>query len=221
MKCNKCGNEIKEEEQFCGKCGNKINPTNNSGKLKNKSSLLVLLIVIIFVVIVIGVMIYNNSQVNRSLEQAKTNPKYIDSSSKVPSEYNSNNTLNNTSKDEKLSLENIKLQNWYNANDTNIDEATLKLFNLAWQGVIKEYYPNAVLNKFTIYDKDNYGRYIVGIDFVKSSISEGSTYNWCCVWVKDINDANKMGYWKTNPKGVSYIYNDSSYGWGTPLPDDL
>ena len=66
MKCNKCGNEIKEEEQFCGKCGNKINPTNNSGKLKNKSSLLVLLIVIIFVVIVIGVMIYNNSQVNRS-----------------------------------------------------------------------------------------------------------------------------------------------------------
>ena len=25
MKCSKCGNEIKTEEQFCSKCGNRIN----------------------------------------------------------------------------------------------------------------------------------------------------------------------------------------------------
>ena len=103
----------------------------------------------------------------------------------------------------------------------NIGKLLSKADKQYGKGIIKEYYPNAILNKFTIYDKDNYGRYIVGINFTKSSTSESSTYNWCCVWVKDINDSNKIGYWKTNPMGVSYIYNDSSYGWGAPLPNNL
>ncbi len=213
IKCSNCGNQIKEGEQFCGKCGNKITHANNLKKFnfKNKSGLIFL---VVFIVIMGIVIVINNNKLDTAIEQAKSNSTYKNSSS-------STNTSNNNKKNENLNLENIKLQTWYNANDTNIDGATLRLFNVAWQGIIKEYYPNAILNKFTIYDKDNYGRYIVGINFTKSSTSESSTYNWCCVWVKDINDLNKIGYWKTNPMGVSYIYNDSSYGWGTPLPDNF
>lgn len=211
--CKNCGNEIQEGEKFCGKCGNKITTTNDLERfnLKNKTSLI---FIVVFIVIMVIVVVINNNRLDTAIEQAKSNSISKSSSS-------SSNISNNNKRDEKLNLENIKLQTWYNSNDTNIDGATLRLFNVAWQGIIKEYYPNAILNKFTIYDKDNYGRYIVGINFTKSSTSESSTYNWCCVWVKDINDLNKIGYWKTNPMGVSYIYNDSSYGWGTPLPNNL
>lgn len=133
------------------------------------------------------------------------------------SEYTNTSNKENT----KLNLENIELKTWYNANSSNVDGATLRLFNVVWNEIIKEYYSNAVLSKYTIYDKDDYGRYIVGVAFTKSSVSENLTYNWCCTWVKDINNLNKIGYWKTNPTAVSYIYNNSTYSWGTPLPDSL
>lgn len=39
MYCNKCGNELKEDDLFCNKCGNKIeqeSDTNNINFVKKK-----------------------------------------------------------------------------------------------------------------------------------------------------------------------------------------
>ena len=205
MYCGKCGNEIQEGEKFCGKCGMEISKGINLKCIELKKKQVLIITLAIIVIISIGI-IANNNQKEKTLIE------------------NLNSSTTKTSNDketETLNLDSIKLKTWYRANETGVDKATLKLYELVWEGIIKEYYPNAVLNKFTIHDKDNYGRYIVGIAFCKSSQSEELTYNWCCTAVKDINDESKIGYWKLNPTDVRFIYNDSTYGWGTPLPDNM
>ena len=59
MICNKCGNEIKENENFCSKCGNKIEKPENSinnetktNKKKNKRKIVVICVIILIIIIV-------------------------------------------------------------------------------------------------------------------------------------------------------------------------
>ncbi len=201
--CSNCGNEILEEEKFCGKCGNKIN--------NKKSFKLYIFIALIIVAIIIGVIIYNNNE-SKTTKQSQTNTNYENTTNSI-----SSNSTNSTNTSSKLSLDDIEIGTWYKATDNNVDGATLLLINVSWNGIIKESYPNATLIKYTIYDQDGYGRYIVGVAFTKSSTSESLTYNWCCIGVEDINDSSKIYYCKLHPTGVSEIYNNSIYGWGTPL----
>ena len=59
MKCKNCGNEIQENDEFCGICGTKVK-TNEP--IKIKFTYLIIGILILFLVIPIGTMIYNNKQ---------------------------------------------------------------------------------------------------------------------------------------------------------------
>lgn len=53
MKCNKCGNILTDDAQFCPKCGEKIlvNQQNNQSKMKNKKKIIVIITLIVLSIV--------------------------------------------------------------------------------------------------------------------------------------------------------------------------
>lgn len=83
MYCNKCGNEIKENDRFCSICGNRIAKKDEFKDPKvTKFILLVTLIIILFIIIII---IFKNNKIQNTNsllmqeEKERTNEDYEDS----------------------------------------------------------------------------------------------------------------------------------------------
>lgn len=86
MYCKKCGNEIKEDEKFCGKCGKKV--TNK----EMKTMYIITIIVIIFITI-FGIFLLqtkNNEQIS-SLNTIKEEKNEINEENNINSVTDSNN----------------------------------------------------------------------------------------------------------------------------------
>lgn len=73
--CNKCRNELLEDEKFCGKCGNKVNTNNKNVKIKFNH---LIIGIIIFILLVVGIILLSESRkvevpnlVGMTVEQAK------------------------------------------------------------------------------------------------------------------------------------------------------
>ncbi|MEE0866071.1 MAG: zinc ribbon domain-containing protein [Clostridia bacterium] len=101
MKCNKCGNELNENDLFCGKCGNKIvqntvNTNKSEGNKKSKNKTIIKIIVVILSILIICAIffavinIYNVKSENRMyLDVLEGKEKFIT--------YNTNNNKNTKS----------------------------------------------------------------------------------------------------------------------------
>lgn len=83
MFCNKCGNEIKTNQQYCEKCGNKLPQNINKGinkntiskkknRIINKMLILVIILLFIFITIVLLVLSNNNNNYYFSEDNKKT-----------------------------------------------------------------------------------------------------------------------------------------------------
>lgn len=70
MFCNKCGNEIKEEEKFCSKCGNKIKKKKIKNLCIGKKVVLTMCSIAI-IMFIIAFIIYEYNSNNDVLESAK------------------------------------------------------------------------------------------------------------------------------------------------------
>lgn len=83
MICNKCGNEIKENENFCSKCGNKIerqenklndetksdNKDNKEKKGKRKIIITAIIILVVIIIVLAYILITNSINKNNSESQ--------------------------------------------------------------------------------------------------------------------------------------------------------
>lgn len=59
MFCNKCGNELKEDDVFCNKCGASVTETTeNEGVKKKKTKIIIVVSVVICVIAVLGICVY-------------------------------------------------------------------------------------------------------------------------------------------------------------------
>lgn len=59
MSCNKCGNELKEDDVFCNKCGASVTETTeNEGVKKKKTKIIIVVSVVICVIAVLGICVY-------------------------------------------------------------------------------------------------------------------------------------------------------------------
>ena len=72
MKCNKCGNELNEDNIFCTNCGNKIHK-HFKWKINNKKIKLIIASVIIIILIILTIYIKNNYQSHNTRNQNKEN----------------------------------------------------------------------------------------------------------------------------------------------------
>ena len=106
MFCNKCGNEVDQNQKFCNKCGNRLiyNPTINheknnikyNGNDDKKNTAIVILITILIIFLIVGVFVYliisnnknnyyfsENNIRNTDLEQDSGGQASINSGSKT------------------------------------------------------------------------------------------------------------------------------------------
>ena len=120
------------------------------------------------------------------------------------------NTETDSQNNNKLSLDNVQMGIAF-TDVNNINEETKKILAKAYS-YVTDLYPNAKWIEAKITAKDGYGRYVVFMKFVKSSVSENVSGENIVVWVKDINTDN-MGYCIYPGAG------DYRNGWGTPLTD--
>lgn len=84
MKCNKCGNELKENDKFCTKCGTSIfdnerinnisNPIQNNIKLNKK----IIVTILVILAIVTAIFIYNVNSKNTSKEISNNQDDFED-----------------------------------------------------------------------------------------------------------------------------------------------
>lgn len=205
MYCKNCGNEIKGEEKFCGKCGNKIeievktntttNNADNKKNLKVKPIYIVIGIIVVIFVIALGISMSNNN------------------SSVIESASSTSNTSTKNTANSKLDLNNVQMNTVFTSL-SDMNSVTKKVANCALS-YLNYFYPNFNWSNMQIKDKDGYGRYWVVVNYVKSSASEKGNVAGIMVWIKDINDDNKMGFYYSG--GVA----QKSNGWGTPLPDNI
>ena len=201
MKCKKCGNEISNGEKFCGKCGTKVEINNSNenisvdkNKIRNvKPAYIVGGVIAVIFIISICVTINNNK------------------SSTITSANNGSST--STSSTNKLSLNDIQMNTEFTSS-SGMNSATQKVTNCALS-YLDYFYPNFNWSSMKITLKDGYGRYWVAVNYVKSSASEQGSVAGIMVWIKDINDNNKMGYYTSG----SVV--QKSNGWGTPLQDNI
>lgn len=103
MFCNKCGNEVNQNQEFCNKCGNRLiynTPTNEerynanddyninvNKNIKNTSIIIPILITILIIVLIIGVFIYfiisNNNKNNYYFSDSNLENKDIEQTSNI------------------------------------------------------------------------------------------------------------------------------------------
>lgn len=198
--CNKCGNELLEDEKFCGKCGNKVN-TNNKNVIKIKFNHLIIGFIAVILIIILSTTLTNKGNTT-DLNKDNIN---------IETENKESNT--NIKNENILSLDDVQMNTF--TNFTQANETTQRIFYAGWSYITgRQYngYPNAKMYRVSIMDKDNYGRFKVNYYFAKSPTSETGTSETVYVWIKDINDFKKMGY---------YYYWGQDIGWGTPLPDNI
>lgn len=210
MFCSNCGNQIQEGENFCGKCGKKVNEketkssvNNNRKTIEIKLNILVIFACVLIATFLIMLLVVYNETNNQNSEVSNG---INNINSEISSEY-SNNTIN-----KELSLNDVQINQEF-INSNNMNEATMKVASCAME-YIKLSAPNAMWSKINISQKDDYGRFWVVVNYVKSSSSENVSFAGVMVWIKDINN-NNMGYYYTGSPLAK------SNGWGTPLPDDM
>lgn len=91
MYCKNCGNELKENENYCNKCGQAVNNetimTENKKGINRKISLKTIIIILIIFSIVIGIGIYianielTNAGKKQEQYQQEMTQKYLDGKS--------------------------------------------------------------------------------------------------------------------------------------------
>ena len=202
--CSKCGNELFEEDSFCGKCGEYINDVKVNSNTNKKSEKVaikkyIMIILIGTPVLAIALLV---------LSFWITNTSRIPINNSITSQ--SGNTETDSQNNNKLSLDNVQMEITF-TDVNNINEETKKILAKAYS-YVTDLYPNAKWIEAKITAKDGYGRYVVFMKFVKSSVSENVSGENIVVWVKDINTDN-MGYCIYPGAG------DYRNGWGTPLTD--
>lgn len=205
MICNKCGNILQKESKFCNKCGAKIVDekiivdtfeTRNSNKGKSIPKINIYIVIALVIVLIIFLIhIWGSS--NRSIN-TKMN-------------FNTSNTVNTSETNRKLSIDDVKLNTPYTSLDS-MNEAT-KRVALCGLSYLDNAHPNFQWSKIEITQKDGYGRFWVVINYVKSSTSERASVAGIMVWVKDINDYGKMGYYYSGAPA------QKSNNWGKPITE--
>ncbi|MBR2588669.1 MAG: zinc ribbon domain-containing protein [Bacilli bacterium] len=87
MKCIKCGNEILENEKYCGKCGTKVSTENErilNNKVADKRRMYIIVIAIIVSILFVFIAFYsgsqrkNNNQMTNSVSVANQTLSVID-----------------------------------------------------------------------------------------------------------------------------------------------
>ena len=111
------------------------------------------------------------------------------------------------------SLDNVEMNQLFTSTD-EMNSTTQKVAQCALS-YLYYYYPNFKWTNMQITQKDGYGRFWVVVHYVKSSSSERGDTAGIMVWIKDIYDSSKMGYYYSGSVFAS------SNGWGTPLPDNI
>ena len=217
MFCSKCGKEIEKDMHFCIHCGNKVSfpsstenceskvEISSSTKKSNsrvKKIVKIELIVFGLFIAFIAVMIARNSLVNQA---------------KIAKE-NSNSNISIEIEEEKqsasniLTLDDVKLETYTSIDQMN--EATQRVAGIGWTYITErpyKAYPNAKWTKIRIGAKDNYGRFLVHYTYITSEYSSDPTeIESIYIWVKDINDWSKMGYYYSTMRPSD---------WGKPFTD--
>lgn len=130
MKCPKCGNEILDEENFCGKCGQRVSDEivkNDSVNKKEpiKIKFTHLMIVIGIVIIIAGATISMNIFSNDSLIQKVQN---------ASDKYNNNSSLSQQSTNAKSTQENKEYYDFIDKNFKTFNFTEDELVNRYMQG---------------------------------------------------------------------------------------
>lgn len=223
MFCTNCGNKLNDGDKFCSKCGHAIkskvikeevikkddvkeknvrkeNIKKKATKMKKVDiSDCIMIVFLLIVSIVIVLMVYDKNIITQFF-------------GKEPTTIESSNEENNN-----LSLDTVKVGVRYKSVN-ELDEASNRIASVAWSRV-KEIYPNAVHTTIYFIDKDDYGRYVVGFDILKDSSSETTSGINVVVYVEDINDWNKIRYYK-NVANAYAGQLESNYDWGKPVDSD-
>lgn len=218
MFCSKCGKEIEQDMQFCIHCGNKVsfpsstehrenkvNLSSSTKKSNSKVNKIVKIELIVFLsVIVISVIVALSS----SVKQKDISKENFNANSSIETEEEKQSASNI------LTLDDVKLETYTSIDQMN--EATQRVAGIGWIYITErpyKAYPNAKWTKIRIGAKDNYGRFLVHYTYITSEYSsEATEIESIYVWVKDINDFNKMGYYYSPIRPSD---------WGKPFADEV
>lgn len=78
VKCNKCGNEIPQESEFCPYCGSRIQSSAGSHQSDSKGLKIGLCILSVICIALGGLVVYEIQQVNAAKEQVEEKERTID-----------------------------------------------------------------------------------------------------------------------------------------------
>lgn len=216
MFCSKCGKEIEKDMKFCIHCGSKVifhsSTENYESKVDFASStkksnsrvkkIVKIELIVFLVVIVISVIIAFGLTVN----QKNISKENINSNSPMETEEKKQSASNI------LTLDDVKLETYTSIEQMN--EATQRVAGIGWTYITErpyKAYPNAKWTKIRIGAKDNYGRFLVHYTYITSEYSsEATEIESIYIWVKDINDWSKMGYYYSTMRPSD---------WGKPFTD--
>ena len=143
----------------------------------------------ILAIIVVAILIRITNNFHSSVEPS--------SNLKLDIETNNSTEKENQSTSNVLTLDDVKLETYTSINQMNT--ATQRVTAIGWTYITErpyKAYPNAKWTKIRISDKDNYGRFLVHYTYITSEYSSEATKSESIyIWIKDINDLNKMGYY--------------------------
>jgi len=185
----------------------KILDVNNQKANKNNRVKIILIIIFLTIVLITFICLVGQNSWKGSSEQDIQNIEST-TNTNISNTDTSNEAISNTSE---LSLDDVQ-SNVTFYSFKNMNEATKRVFMAGWLYITErsyEGYPNAVLNQAWIIQQDGYGRFGINYSFLKSpNSSDGTEVETVYVWVEDINDWEKIGY---------YYYYGQDIGWGTPM----
>lgn len=124
MFCKKCGNELKEGENFCSKCGKSISDKNNT----NKVIISIVSVILIGVVILCGCFFINKNEENSEIEIQKGNKAETSKKEEIIKTLEAKNKNSSAINDMDLGLSSVKIDNT-TANLTEEQKIVIQYFD--------------------------------------------------------------------------------------------
>lgn len=210
LDANKKEPHIKNKENSHQVNKNSLNNSNKSDNpIKIKFSTCLIIVLIVFLVFIGLIKVFTQNSILDAAKKAKENTSKsqeqeqlrLQNSEPIVTEKNTKN----------LSSEDVQVDKKF-TDSSSMNDATSLVCTIAWEP-IKSEFPNAKWNYAKILLSDGYGRFIVEVNYVRSSVSERADTTYVYLYVKDFEQRLGINLmW-----GPDYTFYTKSYNWGSPL----
>lgn len=187
--------------------------SNNNNKRENpikiKFSTCLIIVLVVFLVFIGLIKVFTQNSILDNAKKAKEITSKAQEQEQVHLQNSEPIVTENNTKN--LSSEDVQVDKKF-TNSSSMNDATSLVCTIAWEP-IKSEFPNAKWNYAKILLSDGYGRFIVEVNYVRSSVSERADTTYVYLYVKDFEQRLGINLmW-----GPDYTFYTKSYNWGSPL----